>query len=239
MKYLEIPSFAHLTAVLTARDCGDIILTGRVEAYSCKKAGTDKKLFKELSEEYEREVGSSPVQATSPFGPVNEAFSRRVLIEMTCVLNMCFPDYDFKFSLLKAEENWVRETNFFALQANIDSTLAAALPGYDNGFRQMLWESIASEMLPQECDLYQYFPDAECEIMQDCIWSFNYFFYNRRMRRILFFRCAASSKLAVSIGDVRKSIDMNVPMDDSDYDEDGDYGGLDDDVKSHQFEMEY
>lgn len=32
---------------------------------------------------------------------------------------------------------------------------------------------------------------------QGSLWSFNYFFYNKKLKRILFFTCAAMSKAAI------------------------------------------
>eukprot|EP01087_Luapelamoeba_hula_P010935 TRINITY_DN2920_c0_g1_i1.p1 TRINITY_DN2920_c0_g1~~TRINITY_DN2920_c0_g1_i1.p1 ORF type:complete len:281 (+),score=16.15 TRINITY_DN2920_c0_g1_i1:161-1003(+) len=49
MKYLQVPALAHLSTCLSEIDTGDSIVTGRLEAYSCKTAGDDKKLYKSLN----------------------------------------------------------------------------------------------------------------------------------------------------------------------------------------------
>lgn len=48
----------------------------------------------------------------------------------------------------------------------------------------------------RECDLYCYKSDLETDPFGEkaSIWSFNYFFYNKKMKRILYFSCRAVSK---------------------------------------------
>ena len=54
MKYLDMPSLSRLTNMLTDCTLGDQMLNGRIEAYSCKKAGDDKKLSKALQEKFQK-----------------------------------------------------------------------------------------------------------------------------------------------------------------------------------------
>ena len=67
MKYLENIELEKLSSFLTGTVIGDRILKGRVETFSCKRAGEDKKLSKsldlKLSEDYGT-VGSSSTRAS-------------------------------------------------------------------------------------------------------------------------------------------------------------------------------
>ena len=47
-----------------------------------------------------------------------------------------------------------------------------------------------------DCDVYTYKAVAEGDPFCDDgnLWSFNYFFYNRKLKRILYFSCRAVSK---------------------------------------------
>ena len=47
MKLLENPRLSALTAFLSQRRLGERVLDGRVEAFSCERAGEDKKLAKD------------------------------------------------------------------------------------------------------------------------------------------------------------------------------------------------
>ena len=65
-----------------------------------KKAGSDKKLYKSLEQQYQDEIARSPDMAllsSSPFGPLNEKQSRLTLIELISTLNAAFQDYDFRY----------------------------------------------------------------------------------------------------------------------------------------------
>jgi hypothetical protein len=69
-----------------------------------------------------------------------------------------------------------------------------------------------------DCDVYSYKAVAEgdpfCE--DSNLWSFNYFFYNRKLKRILYFSCRAVSKTA------------NEESDEDGLSDGGGYGGVDD-----------
>eukprot|EP00268_Persea_americana_P030075 TRINITY_DN2911_c0_g1_i3.p1 TRINITY_DN2911_c0_g1~~TRINITY_DN2911_c0_g1_i3.p1 ORF type:complete len:107 (-),score=21.90 TRINITY_DN2911_c0_g1_i3:181-501(-) len=49
-----------------------------------------------------------------------------------------------------------------------------------------------------ECEVYSYNPDAEGDplLEKGAIWSFNFFFYNRKLKRVVSFRCCCLSNLA-------------------------------------------
>ena len=45
--------------------------------------------------------------------------------------------------------------------------------------------------------MYSYNPDLASDPYGDagCLWSFNFFFYNQKLKRILFFTCQARSRM--------------------------------------------
>jgi hypothetical protein len=68
-----------------------------------KKAGSDKKLYKSLEQQFQDEIARSPdpsALSVSPFGPLTEKSSRLTLIELISTLNAAFPDYDFSYVFL-------------------------------------------------------------------------------------------------------------------------------------------
>jgi len=118
MKFLDVISFSAINAKLNHIDIGEACVGGRIEAYSCKTAGTDKKLIKSLRSSIEKTAhleksssngaeelalrnsieskSNSPGNISiSPFGPLNEAQSQKTFISLIQVLNASFPDYDF------------------------------------------------------------------------------------------------------------------------------------------------
>lgn len=201
MKYLDLPPLQRLNAFLKSVDVGEYILQGDLEAYSCKLAGLDKKLSKSLDQEVQ--TGSSPLElSASPVGPLSESASRKTLIYLILTLNHIYPDYDF--SLLRAQ-HFQKEEALSNAEETIDSHLLevskvwAKTPGLgENPFLECLWSSIDEAIDMKDCDVYCYKSDLETDPFgeQASIWSFNYFFYNRKMKRILYFSCRAVSKTA-------------------------------------------
>lgn len=74
----------------------------------------------------------------------------------------------------------------------------------DKHFRDSVWRSVDEAVDLKDCDVYTYQSDLESDpfVEQGSIWSFNYFFYNRKQKRILYFSCRAISKAVA--GDVRR-----------------------------------
>lgn len=68
-----------------------------------KSAGADKKLFKQLESKYSFDIANSSFSPedrqlnnlVSPFGPLDQAASRKTLFYLLATLNAAFPDYDF------------------------------------------------------------------------------------------------------------------------------------------------
>jgi hypothetical protein len=97
MKYLENPALENLSNYLSNREIGGCVLNGRVEAFSCKRAGDDKKLSKVLEAKIVEDLSFCPPvrQRASSLGDLNEVSTRRLLIDLITTLNASFPDYDF------------------------------------------------------------------------------------------------------------------------------------------------
>ncbi|KAJ2759023.1 RNA polymerase III-inhibiting protein maf1 [Coemansia nantahalensis] len=236
MKYLDIESLRALNLGLSfPTSSGDRHVLGRIETYSCKAAGADKKLFRFLENKYQEDVeeakGLSPEQSSltntmSPFGPLTQAASRKVLFYLIATLNASFPDYDFRYvdsaaplsmavlrpivltsrirpcshlrfscSSLSADQ-FTKEPNPESCTKSISTTLLnVGCPAKLKASR--MWDCIDDAINIDECDVYSYTPDAESDPYEDegPVWSFNYFFFNKNLKRILFFTCRCISNL--------------------------------------------
>ena len=62
-----------------------------------------------------------------------------------------------------------------------------------------MWSTIDEEIVLRDCVVYSYNPDLDSDPYGDegCLWSFNFFFYNVKMKRVLFFTCKAQSSLVI------------------------------------------
>jgi hypothetical protein len=61
-----------------------------------------------------------------------------------------------------------------------------------------MWNAIDAEIQMGDCDVYSFNPDSDSDPFNEdgnSVWSFNYFFYNRRLKRILLVTCRAEHKM--------------------------------------------
>eukprot|EP00128_Syssomonas_multiformis_P015281 Colp12_sorted_trinity150504_noHs@34386 len=197
MKFLQNPRLEQISARLCV-DGPVSHVDGRLESYSLKLAGQDKKLYKEISQgdDLSEIMALSPPQ-TIPYGPLKlETCSKRVLCHLIATLNASFPDYDF--TNLQSTQ-FSREPNLEAVVFSVNNTLLESM-GEQNfaPVRSELWEAIDKEIGIRECEIYTYIPalDADPYADEGSLWSFNYFFYNKKLNRLLFFTCRSLSPSA-------------------------------------------
>ena len=167
MKYLEEPQLSWLNSVLGSYEIGDRVLHGKCETYSCKKAGSDKRLAKSLELYYQQEIEASATDllGSSPLGPLAAPATRKLLINLISTMNASFPDYDF--SAVKPEQ-FRKELDFrIALQC-INHDLAELLEAEGaNGFVEKMWDGIAEAIKLDECEVYSYIPGMDADPFSD------------------------------------------------------------------------
>ncbi|KDD74276.1 Maf1 negative regulator of RNA polymerase [Helicosporidium sp. ATCC 50920] len=207
MKYLDIATLSRFDSFLDNLDCGDVIIRGDLEAYSCKLDGIDKKLSRSLEEDV-KESSSSLEMSKSPVGPLHEASSRQTLVYLILTLNHTYPDYDF--SLLRAH-HFSKESSLSDVEENVESRLVEVAKAWEStpGFGEeslfdCMWSTIDEVVTLKNCTVYSYKSDGESDPFGEkgSIWSFNYFFYNRKRKRIVYLSCRALSKTAVELSSV-------------------------------------
>ncbi len=80
--------------------------------------------------------------------------------------------------------------------SNIDSLLSLSAPDvYSRPLRESLWLALDAEVSLADCAIFSYRPDLASDPFGEdgALWSFNYFFYNRGLRRLVLFTCRAAS----------------------------------------------
>ena len=81
---------------------------------------------------------------------------------------------------------------------SVNRHLAPLSETYNSSFLDDLWLSIDDVVKLRECEVYSYVPDMEDDpFSQGNLWSFNYFFFNRSLKRIIYFTCIARSKFSI------------------------------------------
>jgi len=200
MKFLEYTPLDRLNDFLSNLHLGERTIKGCLEAYSCKHTGTDKKLSLSLGNEMLDYLGkSSDTDSSSPADFLLSRSSRKTLIYLVLTLNHMYPDYDF--SAVKAhqfftEESWdifkqIFDTYMFEaskewIETNGGSSLLEAL-----------YKALDEVVKLAECEIYSYNPDSDADpfLERGAIWSFNFFFYNRKQRRVVSFHLCCLSNL--------------------------------------------
>lgn len=149
---------------------------------------------------YSRSLTSEEGDATNGNGRVEhtcDTISRKTLFYLIATLNASFgPDYDF--SKAKAEE-FSRELNHNWVMNAIDANFLSS-PAHQSysALKAQLWQAIDTAINMSDCEIYSYNPDLNSDPYSEdgCLWSFNYFFYNKKLKRVLFFTCRSTSNHA-------------------------------------------
>jgi hypothetical protein len=103
MKYIEVPELSRLAQAL-CHEGPECSVRTRIEAYSCKPIGRDKRLARELEQSYADEVAHSPplpsfvepeLELATAFGQLDKHATRKTLYQLIATLNVAFPDHDF------------------------------------------------------------------------------------------------------------------------------------------------
>lgn len=79
------------------------------------------------------------------------------------------------------------------VQGAVDASLSAVGGALWRQLRPALWTAVDEEVVLPECRIYSYNPDLASDPFGEpgCLWAINYFFYNMRLKRIVFFTCRA------------------------------------------------
>lgn len=140
-------------------------------------------------------IASSPRSASPKVhghGALSLSIAKKTLFYLLATLNAAFPDYDF--SDVKPE--YFQRITSIQLVSNAINTSFYNL-GNDK-FAQVLtpkiWSAIEQVVGLDDVDMYSFIPDPDIEpdSEEGIIWSFYYFFYDRKLKRIVFFTCRAT-----------------------------------------------
>nr|3NR5_A Chain A, Repressor of RNA polymerase III transcription MAF1 homolog [Homo sapiens] len=121
--------------------------------------------------------------------PLSDKCSRKTLFYLIATLNESFrPDYDF--STARSHE-FSREPSLSWVVNAVNCSLFSAVREDFKDLKPQLWNAVDEEICLAECDIYSYNPDLDSDPFGEdgSLWSFNYFFYNKRLKRIVFFSC--------------------------------------------------
>ncbi|GAB2254656.1 hypothetical protein Droror1_Dr00022465 [Drosera rotundifolia] len=203
MKFLEYTRLNRIGSFLSNLDLGERTIKGALEAYSCKHTGTDKKLSISFENEMLDYLGkSTDTDSPSPAEYLTSRSSRKTLTYLLLTLHHIFPDHDF--SAIRAhqffnEESWPSFVQIF------DAYMSEASKEWINfngagHLLEDLKKALDEVIKLTECEIYSFGPDLDDDplLERGAIWSFNFFFYNKKLKRVVSFRCCCLSNLLAS-----------------------------------------
>ncbi len=93
---------------------------------------------------------------------------------------------------------------FQYVTTNIDGLLSVTATDRYAKAHDSLWVTMNAEIDLPGCEIYSYNPDLASDPFgeEGCLWSFNYFFYNRKKKRVVLFTCRALSPFSGCGADV-------------------------------------
>ncbi|KAG8066575.1 hypothetical protein GUJ93_ZPchr0004g39023 [Zizania palustris] len=202
MKFLEYTPFDSLNMFLDKLNLGDCTIRGNLEAFSCKHTGIDRRLSISLEHDILDYLGkSSDSDPSSPVEHLSCRSSRKTLIYLVLTLSHMYPDFDFsavRAHLFFNEEEWEsfrQMTDTYLSEAS--RQWAAANEGVS--LLDSMTNAIDEVIKIRESDIYSYSPDPDGDpfLEKGVIWSVNFFFYNRKLKRVVSFRCSCTSKISL------------------------------------------
>uniref|UniRef100_A0A2I3HG73 Repressor of RNA polymerase III transcription MAF1 n=1 Tax=Nomascus leucogenys TaxID=61853 RepID=A0A2I3HG73_NOMLE len=160
-------------------------------------------------------------------GPLSDKCSRKTLFYLIATLNESFrPDYDF--STARSHE-FSREPSLSWVVNAVNCSLFSAVREDFKALKPQLWNAVDEEICLTECDIYRYVwhmaphttchpvlpsynPDLDSDPFGEdgSLWSFNYFFYNKRLKRIVFFSCRSISGSTYTPSEAGNELDMEL-----------------------------
>ncbi|AQK72323.1 transcription regulator [Zea mays] len=180
MKFLEYTPFDSINLFLEQLDLGDCTIRGNLEAFSCKHTATDRRLSISLEHEILDYLGKS--SDSDPSSPVEHLASRSSAVRA----HLFFQEEELE-SFKQMVDTYLSDASRQWAATNEGSSLLDSMT-----------KAIDEVIKIKECDIYSYNPDSDADpvLEKGAIWSFNYYFYNRKLKRVVSFRCYCTSKLS-------------------------------------------
>ncbi|CAD2089355.1 repressor of RNA polymerase III transcription MAF1, putative [Plasmodium vinckei lentum] len=124
---------------------------------------------------------------------INNKEKKYILSNIINILNYVFPDYEFKY-LNNSNYKYIKNLN--NVIDNINYNLFYVVENIYRGFNKKVWEILKELMDFKSCDIYTYLnnTDKDPYIDKQSISSFNYFFFAKKTKRILFISCITKPK---------------------------------------------
>ncbi|KAL1531919.1 repressor of RNA polymerase III transcription MAF1 [Salvia divinorum] len=177
-------------------------IKGSLDAYSCKHAGTDKKLSLSLENELLDHLGKSlDTESSSPDEYLIRRSSRKTLIYLLLTLHQMYPDCYFSAARTHeffTEESWDSFKQIFDVYM-LEASQEWSRENEGDSLPETLHKALDEVVKVSECEIYSYNPNSDEDPFLEggAIWSYNFFFYNKKLKRVVSFRFGCLSAVAI------------------------------------------
>lgn len=148
--------------------------------------------------------------SNSALGDFQETCTRRLMTDLILTMNISFPDYDFS-NVKPSHFVKMPNSNSAINRTNEKLSELAATTAVGNNFLSELWNAINDVIDFSETDVYSYVPPNKYDdgdplsfltnTLSEAdgtnvvpLWTFNFFFINKSLKRILLFTCVQTMR---------------------------------------------
>ena len=181
MRYLDHPTLRELAAAISDADSADQSIDARLELYTLESHQSD----------IAADAGSPLLLHKSP---------KQLMHYFVNALSETFPDY--KFDGLN-QGSFTKRDDLNAVVNYINQTLGCALERTYPKVVPDLWRTLRQVIQFTDCDLYELVHDV---IDEAKLWSFCYFWFDRKHHRILLLSCRSRSRIFRTASDTEESL---------------------------------
>ena len=182
MRYADQPALRQLANAISDTECGDQRLDARFELYVFEDHHHPGSLS-----------AASPLQAPAK-SPIS--LTRHFIN----ALSETYPDYQFSGLTY---DSFARRDDLGSVVNKINQALGTVLERPLPGILSDVWRTLRSVVSFPDCEVYELVEDP---IDEAKLWSFCYFWFDRRYHRFLLLSCRARSRLFRNSSDSEASL---------------------------------
>lgn len=129
----------------------------------------------------------------TPLGDLRNLSTQKLLCTLIMTLNAAYSDYDFSDLDPACFEPVVHGSS---LLGTINENVLMPAEGVLPGLKRSVWKAVDDAIQIRGCVVFSFLSDPDNPVFSlGKLWSCNYFFFNKDLKRVLLFSCAAKSKL--------------------------------------------
>eukprot|EP00756_Hemistasia_phaeocysticola_P054907 Hpha_TRINITY_DN30822_c0_g1::TRINITY_DN30822_c0_g1_i1::g.155590::m.155590 len=216
MKLLDVGGLSSMNASLDRVECCGSVVTCRVDAHSCKKIQSDKRLTKHVQNRAQNSPDVTDPAFLPPPGTLggespSELPGRRlgpkeaeVAANLISTINMAFPDHDFSdvlpWSFRREEASAVRKT----IDEKLSEPMALLKETGNTLSTDSFWFQVQKVVENFDaCQFFSFQPGSADSPFDDVLWAHYFFIFNAGISKLVFVHLHASPDNETSIASPR------------------------------------